>query len=1357
VAVVLTTLLFTLIGTIGGQNPVSARPSGAAGGDQAVGGTFLVPADLDLQGFAKVDIHNYGPARLVMIDDVRQMSPELLARLTPVADASAIQYRGWSGPADVVNVGDGQDGYYLVALAGPIDPNWLPAMRSASVRIVDTIAPYGYVVRANAHTLNRIAAFRTSEGFNLVRGIVPVPVESKLDQALLAVANGVANLSDIAGARLGADGRAVVRVFAFADQNEEQVLSAVAAYADRASGAIGYGYPDAFLVTGAELWTILQNVPGVSYVELQHERKLMNNLAAKSSVLDVESMWNAGYTGTGVKVNHNDSGIDPHADFPSGTITASIGNMTGTDNSHGTHTAGSVLGRGLAGSSPTNTNSCGDLTTPLSTVKGMAYGATINSNNLFSPGSTGQTTEDGMMKWAQDNASQLSTNSWGYTNSYTYGSQAVTIDRAVRDADTTEAGNQALAILFAAGNDGSGAGTVGNPGTGKNAITVGASYNVRCGSYTSGTPSPATFDGYLNKVVDFSGRGPSQTRIKPDFVSTGANVLSVASDDAQATHSWDQAWTGANYELMPGTSMATPIAAGAAAVFYQHYKANSGGGAWPSPALAKASLINGAVAMTGYTYENTASGTYAQGWGRLNLRNTCLGPSGGTIKYVDEAATGLTTGQSSTRTITVNSSTVPLKITVVWTDPPGASGSSAPLINNLDLIVTAPNGTVYRGNKFTGTWSTANPSGTDTANNVENVFVQSPATGTWTIEVRSANTAQNVSGKTGQDFALVYSGNLSDGGTPTPNFSLSSNPSALTINAGASGTSTITSSVTGGFNSAVSLSVSGAPAGTTASLSPTSFAAPGSGDSTLTVNVGASTTPGSYTLTVTGTGGSLTRTTTVALTVPAPCGSANSPITSGTPINGALATTDCASTVRTTGTFYYDNYTFSAVSGTQYTITLNSTAFDTYLYLLNGSTVLAQDDDGNGGTNSKIVYTPTSSGTLTIHCTSYSASATGSYTVSLSGGTTTTPPAAPSGLTATAASSSQINLVWTDNSTNETGFEIDRKTGSTGSWSQIATTGAGVTSYSNTGLTASTTYYYRVRATNSAGDSADSNEASATTSGSGCSSSTTAISVGGSGSGSLATTDCASTVRTGGTFYYDNFTFSAVSGTQYTITLNSTAFDTYLYLLNGSTVLAQDDDGNGGTNSKIVYTATSSGTLTIHCTSYSAAAVGTYTVALSGSSTGTELVTNGGFDTGAWSPWTIASRAYLQNSGAQAGTWCAKLLGVGTSGSGTLYQTPAFPTTGATKTLRFYMKMSSAEGTTTAYDRLYVRITNSSNTTLTTLATYSNVNKNTYADWTLVTLSIPASYAVSPNRLRFYATEDSTLQTTFYIDSVSIQ
>lgn len=89
---------------------------------------------------------------------------------------------------------------------------------------------------------------------------------------------------------------------------------------------------------------------------------------------------------------------------------------------------------------------------------------------------------------------------------------------------------------------------------------------------------------------------------------------------------------------------------------------------------------------------------------------------------------------------------------------------------------------------------------------------------------------------------------------------------------------------------------------------------------------------------------------------------------------------------------------------------------------------------------------------------------------------------APSGITATTASTSQINLSWTDNSSTETGFRIERSGSSGGPYTQITTVGANATTYSNTGLSASTTYYYRVRAYNANGNSASSSVASATTS-----------------------------------------------------------------------------------------------------------------------------------------------------------------------------------------------------------------------------------------------------------------------------------
>jgi hypothetical protein len=90
-------------------------------------------------------------------------------------------------------------------------------------------------------------------------------------------------------------------------------------------------------------------------------------------------------------------------------------------------------------------------------------------------------------------------------------------------------------------------------------------------------------------------------------------------------------------------------------------------------------------------------------------------------------------------------------------------------------------------------------------------------------------------------------------------------------------------------------------------------------------------------------------------------------------------------------------------------------------------------------------------------------------------------PAAPTDLIANVASSTQVNLFWTDNANNETGYKVERKLGSGGSFAELAALPAGSTAYSSTGLSANTQYVYRVRASNSAGDSAYSNEANATT------------------------------------------------------------------------------------------------------------------------------------------------------------------------------------------------------------------------------------------------------------------------------------
>src|ERR1700691_1955738 len=122
-------------------------------------------------------------------------------------------------------------------------------------------------------------------------------------------------------------------------------------------------------------------------------------------------------------------------------------------------------------------------------------------------------------------------------------------------------------------------------------------------------------------------------------------------------------------------------------------------------------------------------------------------------------------------------------------------------------------------------------------------------------------------------LASIYSTLPSDfaGGTPWSGskgkFSIDASPDSLTVNAGSSGKTTVTTQVFDGFSSAVSLSASGLPSGATASFSPSSIAAPGSGSSTLTLTASSSAAAGTYSFSIAGSGGGVTATAGVSVTI----------------------------------------------------------------------------------------------------------------------------------------------------------------------------------------------------------------------------------------------------------------------------------------------------------------------------------------------------------------------------------------------------------------------------------------------------------------------------------------------------------
>ena len=140
-----------------------------------------------------------------------------------------------------------------------------------------------------------------------------------------------------------------------------------------------------------------------------------------------------------------------------------------------------------------------------------------------------------------------------------------------------------------------------------------------------------------------------------------------------------------------------------------------------------------------------------------------------------------------------------------------------------------------------------------------NLSQQVTLTGTRLTVVVGTNKA------TGDYTPIAFLGVAQASGSP--NFTISASPASLSIAQGNQGTSTITTTISGGFNSAISLSASGMPSGTTVSFNPNPIAAPGSGTSTMTVTVGASTPVGTYPIMVTGNGGGIQQNATVTLTV----------------------------------------------------------------------------------------------------------------------------------------------------------------------------------------------------------------------------------------------------------------------------------------------------------------------------------------------------------------------------------------------------------------------------------------------------------------------------------------------------------
>ena len=181
--------------------------------------------------------------------------------------------------------------------------------------------------------------------------------------------------------------------------------------------------------------------------------------------------------------------------------------------------------------------------------------------------------------------------------------------------------------------------------------------------------------------------------------------------------------------------MSNPLVAGGAAVvrdFYQKVHAHAA-----SAALVKATLVNSA--RTSWTRTTTASTTTLS----PSRTSTRAGDASTWRRPPTARGSSWTRARASRRAAPTSftydvAAGTPLKVTLVWSDYPGTQSATKMLVNNLDLEVSGPGGVFYRGNVFGGGWS-ATGGLRDNTNNVENVFVQSPAAGAWTVTVRGYN------------------------------------------------------------------------------------------------------------------------------------------------------------------------------------------------------------------------------------------------------------------------------------------------------------------------------------------------------------------------------------------------------------------------------------------------------------------------------------------------------------------------------------------------------------------------------------------------------------------------------------------
>lgn len=440
----------------------------------------------------------------------------------------------------------------------------------------------------------------------------------------------------------------------------------------------------------------LSNLSFVKWVELIVAPDVPDDTRGRSlhrsSNLDTQTSAGRNYTGLDIGVLCRDDGIvGPHIDFQ-GRIDNS--QASGTNESHGDGVSGIMSGAGNL--NPSN--------------RGMAAGSmlyVVNYDGSFLDSPTVSRINSGEV---------LITNS-SYSNGCNDGYTTITqtVDNQVHDLPN-------LQHTFSAGNSNGN-----NCGYG-----AGNQWGNITGGHKQGKNVIATANVYFDgSLVSSSSRGPAHDgRIKPDISANGQNQISTNENNT--------------YQNFGGTSGASPGIAGVSAQLYQAYS-EANGGVLPPSALIKATLLNTANDV------GNVGPDYKFGWGIVNgLR---------AAKLIEEnrfVSSTMTQGGSNDHTINVPSGTKQVRFMVYWSDSPASPGANPALVNDLDMVVTDPSNADYLPYILDPTPdpTTLNlpaTNGPDHLNNMEQVLINNPAAGSYTINIDGFNVPVGP-----QEYYVVY-------------------------------------------------------------------------------------------------------------------------------------------------------------------------------------------------------------------------------------------------------------------------------------------------------------------------------------------------------------------------------------------------------------------------------------------------------------------------------------------------------------------------------------------------------------------------------------------------------------------------